>query len=159
MDSYSISWINHEYEHREHSADWFWAVGIITVSLAVAFIIVGNILFSIILLIGVGLLLYYAKHPPEPKEYRISKNGIRAGDTLYPWETLHSFWIIEKEENAKDYHEPKLLLTSKKAMMTHIIIPLNEYIVDDVHEILYNMIPEEPRVEPLPDRLIRKLGF
>lgn len=159
MNNDTISWVASEYEHTEHGADWYWIVGIITVSLAVAFIIAGNMLLSIILVLGMGTLLFYAKHPPEMIEYKLSKNGIRVGETLFPWETLRSFWIIEKEEDAKDYHQPKLILISKKMLMPHIIIPLNEFIVDDVHHVLAHMLHEEPRVEPLAERIARKVGF
>lgn len=159
MDDDNISWVATEYEHREHGADWYWALGIITVSLAVAFVIVGNILLSIIILLGVGTLLYYAKHPPQTIEYKISKLGIRAGETMYPWESIRSFWILEKEEDSKDYHKPKLVLTSKKVLMPHIIIPLDELIIDDVHHILSNTLREDPHGEPLVERLSRKIGF
>jgi hypothetical protein len=159
MNNDTISWIATEYEHREHGTDWYWAISIITVSLAIAFIIVGNMLLSIVLLLGMGMLLFYSKHPPEPIEYRVSKSGIRAGETLYPWETLRSFWIMEKEEDAEDYHKPKLFLISKKSLMPHIAIPLNELIVDDVRNVLRNTLYEEPRAEPLADRIARKVGF
>ena len=155
----TISWVAAEYEHQEHGADWYWALGIITVSLAIAFIIAGNMLLSVIIILGMGILLYYEKHPAPVVEYKISKAGIRAGKILYPWESLHSFWILQKEEDAKDYHAPKLLLVSKKHLMPHIVIPLTEFVLEDVHEIIGKMVPEEPRVEPLPDRLMRKLGF
>lgn len=159
MEEHIISWVAAEYEHHEHSADWYWAVGIITVSLAIAFIIVGNMLLSIIILLGVGTLFFYSKHLPRTIEYKISRNGIRAGKVLYPWGTLHSFWILEKEESAKDYHRPKLLLISKKTFMPHIIIPLNEFILDDVRHVVSHLLPEEPYAEPFVERISRKIGF
>lgn len=159
MEEHIISWVATEYEHREHSADWYWAIGIITVCLAIAFIIVGNMLLAIIILLGVGTLFFYSKHPPEVLEYKISRKGVRAGKVLYPWETLHSFWILEKDESAKDYHQPKLLLISKKTFMPHIIIPLNEFILDDVRHIVSHLLIEEPRVEPIIERISRKIGF
>jgi len=47
-----IEWDAHEYEHRERSPDWFWAVGIISVSVAVAAVIFGNIIFGILVIIA-----------------------------------------------------------------------------------------------------------
>ncbi len=158
-DDYIISWTAAEYEHREHGADWYWALGIISLSLALAFIIIGNMLLSIILLLGVGTLLFHTKTPPQNKDYECSKRGIRAGKTLYPWETLESFWILEGSEDVKYSHGPKILLTSKKPLMPHIVIPLSELIVNEVHRALSRTLPEEPQVEPLPERLMRKIGF
>ena len=45
--TFKIEWDAHEYEHKERSADWFWAVGIISVSMAVAAIIFGIFFFHI----------------------------------------------------------------------------------------------------------------
>lgn len=156
---YQISWVAPEHEHREHSADWYWAVGIISVSLAVAFVIVGNTLLSVIIILGMGTLLAYAKHPPRTLEYKLSKKGVGAGETLYPWETLESFWVLEGKDNIRFHRDPKILLTSKKTFMPHIVIPLAEHVIDEVHQSLAHMLHEEHQVEPLPERLMRKIGF
>lgn len=159
MDSNNISWVAPEYEHKEHGADWYWVLGIITVSLAVAFIIAGNMLLSIILIVGVGTLLVSTKHAPRITEYAISRSGIRAGETLYPWASLRSFWILRKDADAKDYHGPKILLISKKTFMPHIIIPIDMDVLDEVHDALQDMLPEEEYREPIAERLARKIGF
>ena len=156
---YHISWVAPDHDHREHTADWFWAVGIASVSFAVAFVILGNTLLSIIILLGMGMLLFHAKHPPKNIDYDISKKGISAGKTLYPWETLDSFWILEGHSGAKEDRAPKLLLISKKTFMPHIVILLNEFVLEEVHQSLAHMLHEEPQVEPLPERLMRIIGF
>ncbi|MDO8604489.1 MAG: hypothetical protein Q7K40_03810 [bacterium] len=159
MDDYTISWVAPEHDHHEHSADWYWAVGIISFSLAVAFVILGNMLLSIIIVLGMGTLLAFAKHPPRNLEYQISKKGVRRGTTLYPWDTLESFWIIDGKENVRYPHSPKLLLVSKKPLMPHIVITLTEAVIDEVQETLAQMLHEVPQAEPLPDRLMRIIGF
>lgn len=159
MNEHTLTWTAPEYEHREHGADWYWSLGIISVSLAVAFVIVGNMLLSIIILLGVGTLLYYAKHPPKDVAFEISKKGILAGETMYMWDTLESFWIVKRDDSSKDVHRSKILLISKKLMMPHIVVPLDESIVEEVHQILSHMLHEERQVETLPERLIHKIGF
>lgn len=156
---YKISWIAPEHEHREHSADWYWAVGIISVSLAVAFVIVGNTLLSIVILIGMGTLLAYSKHPPKTLQCSLSKKGVQVGKTLYPWDTLASFWVLEGVDNVRYHRDPKILIISKKPFMPHIVVPLNELVIEEVHQALSHMLPEEHQTEPLPERLMRKIGF
>ena len=156
---YQISWVAPEHEHRENSADWYWAVGIISVSLAVAFVIVGNTLLSVIIILGMGSLLFHTKRAPRTLEYKLSKKGVSKGETLYPWETLESFWILEGKDNVKFHRDPKILLTSKKTFMPHIVIPLAEHVIDEVHQSLAHMLHEVPQMEPLPERLMRKIGF
>ncbi|MHB1118037.1 MAG: hypothetical protein ACYCZ7_00700 [Minisyncoccota bacterium] len=159
MDEGKISWNAPSYDQQEHSADWYWATGIIAVSLAIAFFIAHNALLSLIIIIGVGTLLAYAKQPPEMIEYELSRRGVRAGKTLYPWESLESFWILEERQTEKEYASPKILLTSQKPFMPQIVIPLGTAPIEEVRDALANMLPEEPRIESLPDRIIRKLGF
>ena len=159
MDTYHISWQAPEYEHHEHGADWFWAVGIITVSLAVAFFIIGNILLALILLIGIGILLAHAKRKPQNVTYEISRKGIRAHATLYKWNSLESFWILEEHATEKKYIGPKLLLTSQKQFMPHIVIPLDNAPLEEIHHLLSRMLHEIPQMEPFPHRIMRKLGF
>ena len=154
-----ISWAAPEYEHREHGADWFWALGIISVSLAVAFIIMGNSLLSVIIILGMGTLLFYAKHPPKIIKCELSKKGVRIGGTIYPWESLESFWVLDGHDGEKQVHSPKLLITSTKPLMPHIVAPLEEETLREVHQAMAHMLPEEHQLEPLPERIMRRIGF
>ena len=106
-----------------------------------------------------GTLLYYAKHPPKITEYEFSKKGVRAGKTLYPWDTLESFWILEGHTTNGKECAPRILLISKKTFMPHIVILLNEYVALEVRQTLSHMLHEEPQMEPLHDRLMRIIGF
>ena len=106
-----------------------------------------------------GILMFHAKHPPKILECKLSKRGVSIDDKLYPWETLESFWILEGKDGVRYHRDPKILLTSKKTLMPHIVIPLAENVVDEVHQSLAHMLHEVPQVEPLPERLMRKIGF
>lgn len=159
MKDSPISWQAPVREHREHTADWYWAVGIITVSLAGAFIIVGNILLAIILFVGIGTLLLHMKHPPHIEHFEISRKGIRAGNKLYTWNSLEAFWILEEHKTEKEHIPPKLLLISEQPLMPQIVIPLDDAPLEEIHNMLSGRIQEVPQPEPLPNRLMRKLGF
>ncbi len=154
-----IIWHAPIHEHREHGADWYWAVGIITVSLAVAFFIVGNIFLSIIVILGIGTLLIHARTAPRILECELSRKGIRVDSKLYPWESLESFWVLEESQIGEIHSDAKILLISKKPLMPHIVVPLDADLTEEVHLALTQMLHEEPQVEPLPDRIMRRLGF
>lgn len=159
MEHDRLLWSAPQYERYEHTADWYWVVGIITTALAIAFFIAGNMLLSLIIIIGVGTLLYHSKKEPTLIEYEISRKGIRVGKTFYRWDTLSSFWIVEKDDTARHPAPAKILLTAKKSFTTHIVIPFKDTDADEMHAILSQMLPEEFQIEPLPDRIMRKLGF
>jgi len=158
-NDYRISWTAPQYDHHEHTTDWYWAVGIVSVSFSIAFVIGGNILLAIIILLGMGTLLYYAKHEPKIVEYEFSKKGVRAGKTLYPWETLDSFWILEGHTTHGKVCAPKLILISRKQFMPHIVMLLDESVISEVQQTLQHMLHEEPQMEPFYDRLMRLIGF
>lgn len=155
-----ITWEAFPYEHREHSADWYWAVGIIALSLAIAFFIMDNALLSIIIILGIGTFLIRAKNPPMLTKYALSSLGVHAGKTLHPWETLKSFWITATREKGAVQENHTLLLTPKKTLAIHIVIPLStETSLQEIHAALSHILPEEPQAEPVAYRLMRVLGF
>lgn len=159
MEEYRITWSAPEHEHRAHTADWYWAVGIITVSLAIAFILLGNILLSLILIIGIGSLLLHARNPSQMVEHEISRNGIRSGNKLRPWHTLEAFWILEEQTVNKIHISPKLLLISEKPYIPQIVIPLDNAPLKEIHHVLAKNLEEVPQVEPFANRLMRMFGF
>lgn len=159
MEDYHITWHAPEHEHREHTADWYWAVSIITVSLAIAFILLGNILLSLILVIGIGSLLLHAKNPSRMVEHEISRKGIRSGNKLRPWHTLEAFWILEEQTVHNIHISPKLLLISEKPYLPQIVIPLDNAPLKEIHHILSNKLEEVPQAEPFASRIMRTFGF
>jgi len=94
-ETFRIEWDAHEYEHKERTSDWYWAVGIVGVSGAVASIIFGNLIFGFLLLLCVFSLSLYINRPPDTTKVVINEVGVLRGDTFYPYSTLHSFWIDE----------------------------------------------------------------
>lgn len=159
MNEESIKWSAPEYDYREHASDWYWMIGIITVSASVALIIMGNMLLSIILLVGIGTLIFHASQKPKYLDYEIMERGIYANNKFYDWDSLESFWIIEKEVIAGQEFGAKLLLISKKALAQQIVIPLGETSTKQIRELLLQLLDEEPQQEPFPERIMRKLGF
>ena len=149
-----LEWDAHEYEHKERTQDWFWAVGIITVSIAVASIIFGNIIFGIFVLVAAfSLSLYINKHP-ETLHMKIDSKGISRDKIYYPFETLHSYCI--------DIEHPhkKIILRSKKMLMPLIVVPLGENVdLEKVNIILKEYLPEEYQQLPFMENVLEYLGF
>lgn len=148
-----IGWQTLAYEHRAKSPDWYWALGIIAVSGAVAAFFFENYLFSVLILIGAfTMALYGAKHAPL-LTVEIGERGVRVDHTLYPYLSLKSFWVTTDAE-------PKLMIQSQKTFVPYIVIPLSDD-VDPliVREALLPFIEEQEHVEPLPHRLMDYLGF
>lgn len=148
-----ISWNAPEHYYVEKRPDWYWAVGIITLALAVVAFIFNNVITGIFIIVAAVTLVLHASRPPRVITYQITDRGIVAGDVLYPFLTLESFWIPHDE------YPPKLLLKSRKALMPLIVIYLDEVDPEDVREVLLTYIAETEHREPILKHLLERLGF
>lgn len=151
---FRIEWDAHEYEHKERSSDWFWAVGILSVSIAVAAVIFGNVIFGIFILTAVFALALFINRVPDTVHVIVDEKGIAKDRIRYPYSTLQSFWIdIE-------HSHPKILLSSEKVFMPLIIVPLAEAVdVEDLHKKLSANLKEKYHSLPFVEKIIEALGF
>lgn len=153
MEKVSLTWQAPEYNHYQRTTDWFWAVGIITLSIAVLAFIYNNALFGILILISAGILVFYAVREPGVINYEINQRGIMIDKDLHPYLTIESFWIETR------HGEPKIILKSKKNLLPYIIIPLHEESVDDVSNVLSEFLEEKELQEPVSHKIMEYLGF
>ena len=148
-----ITWQAPEYIHKEKDSEWYWSVGILTLAGAASAYMFGNFLLTILVfLIGFTMALFGARKPKEIT-FGIGRRGVRADNTLYPFQTLWSFWVIEKE------HENLLLLKSQKKLSMQINIPLGDTDPELVQEFLLEYLIEEEDEESVAQRFMDYLGF
>lgn len=156
MEENSIRWIGYEYEHTDKTADWFWAVGIISLCIAIISIIYDNTLFAIFIVIAGLMAITLAKRPPEIVEYALTPKGIMIDGKIYLYKSIHSFWI---DTHIKEH--PELLLKTRKNLTRLLVIPI-AHGAGDPHKIrdyLLQALPEEHIEEPLSHVIMRKFGF
>jgi hypothetical protein len=152
--AFKIEWDAHEYEHKERGRDWFWAVGIITLSIAVASIIFGNIIFAILIILSAFSLSIFINRPPEVIHASIDQRGVTRGNTLYTYGSLDSFWIDT------EHPQRKIIIRSKKILMPLIIVPLGDDIdIDRLENTLSKYLSVEYMRLPLVEYLLEYLGF
>jgi len=149
-----MEWDAHEYEHKERSSDWFWAVGIIVVSIAIVSVIFGNIIFAILILVGAFSLSLFANRPPTTLHVVVDETGIARGRIRYPYSTLVSF-CIDTEHPHK-----KIILRSERLLMPLIIVPINDEVdTDALHNKLSDILKEEFHSLPFVERILEYFGF
>ena len=148
-----ISWDAPEHIYIEKNNDWYWAVGIITITGTVLAFIFNNIIFGIFILVSAFSIIVHASKKPRIFHYEINDRGIVINDILYPFLTLESFWI--------DAHETpsRILIKSNKTFMPFIIIHIEEVDPEEVRTILLNYIAETEHQEPLSQKILEKFGF
>ncbi len=149
-----IEWSALEYEKKERSNDWFWALGVIVVASSVASFIYGNFFFGLLLIIGGVLLGFFAVKKPDLVFYEINKNGLKIRSRLYPYKNIKSFWIKKEREN------PTLFIKSGRIFMPIISMPVKREIVEDIKKMmLENDVLEEEMKEHVSEKIMDSLGF
>ena len=148
-----ITWQAHEYVHREKSSDWYWAVGIITVSMAITAILFNNVLFAVFILLAFFTLMMYSRRKPELLDIKIDERGVQEGNLRYHYGSIESFWVEDR------YGEAKLIMKSKKKAMPYITIPIFDVDAGVVRDHIKRHVREEEHAEPLAKQIMEYLGF
>jgi hypothetical protein len=150
-----ISWQHNEHKHYERSVDWFWTVGIVAVGGIFLSIFFKNYLFALIIILFVATSFTLVKRKPRLLPFEISRKGVRAGNVLYPYSLLESFWVIDGEV------EDKIIFRSKKPLSPFIVIPFDSSAIhpEDLRDYLLDYLDEEELEEPLYQILMEYFGF
>jgi len=149
-----INWEGYEHHHIEKGADWFWILGIITVAVTVAAVLLGNTLFAILLFIAGLVTALHARQVPKVIPFAITQRGIRIDEKIYPYSTLESFYIDEEDPMG-----PQMLVKSEKLFMPLLILPLPEEYIDEIEDLIASRLPEEHLEEPIATKLLEFFGF
>jgi len=146
-----ISWQGPEYFYREKSGDWYWAVGIISASIAVAAILIENYIFAIFIALASFTLILFSSKKPKMVEIGINKDGIFFEKYFYPFDSIESFWVNTDLK--------KIIIKTKKFLMPLIVLPLEETDPEMIREVLGSYLNEEELNEPLFQKILEFLGF
>lgn len=148
-----ISWDALEHIHTEKNNDWYWAVGIITITAAALAFIFNNVIFGIFIIVGSFALVVHASKKPKLIHCEINDRGIIIDGILYPFLTLDSFWI---DAHARP---SKVIIKSHKTFMPYIVVYIDEVDPEDVRDVLLDYISETEHHEPLSQKILEIFGF
>ncbi len=154
-----LIWSALEYEEKDRSRDWFWALGVIVITSSLASVIFENYFFAVLLVLSGVLLGFFAIKEPDIVTYELNQKGLKIRDRLYPYENIKSFWIqlgTEKEISLK----PIFFIHSERVFMPVLSIPINETLAPDIHaRMLARNIPEVEMKEHASEKIMEMLGF
>jgi hypothetical protein len=149
-----MEWEAFEHSYSEKNNDWYASAILIAGALVAVEFALNNFLAITLTVIATITFLLMAARKPALVKIQIRRNGVRVGDTLYPYRSLEGFAITDYAP------ERKLLLQSIKSFMPLIIIHIAEDVdTEDLHSELDHYIPERELHESLPQILMERLGF
>lgn len=157
--SKKLVWTALEYEERERSSDWFWALGIIVATSSIASIIFENYFFAALLLLSGVLLGFFAIKKPDTVTYELNAKGLKIRNRLYPYENIKSFWV-QLDTSGETNLKPILFIHSERAFMPILSIPIDETIAVEIHSILLSREIAEVEMKEHPsEKIMEVLGF
>ncbi len=148
-----LIWKDYEYIHVKKTADWYWAVGIISVALVIVPLLFNNIMLALLVAISAFSLMLMASKPAKLVEFEINNTGIRIGTQLFPFDTLDAYFISDESVT------PTLLLQSQSMFMPLLSIPIQEVGEDVVESLLSSRLTKRQLREPLPQKILEYFGF
>lgn len=153
-----LEWSAPEYEDKNRSSDWFWAVGIIFITASLTSIIYGNYFFGILLILSGLLIGFFAIKKPDMISYELNDVGLEINNNLYPYEAIKSFWVQIEEPDTGN--KAILFVKSQRFFMPVITIPIEDSMADYIHSAfeLKNVL-EERMTEPPTHKIMEGLGL
>ena len=150
----SVNWEALEHDYSDKGPDWFWILGIVTISCALSAFFFDNYLFALLILIGGGVLGLVASKEPPILHFAVTTRGIRVGPRLFPYSNLECYYLDEEHHRG-----PQLMVRSNEFLMPLIVMPVPEKYLEEISEILEARLPEEKLEEPISDKLLEFFGF
>ncbi|RJQ33417.1 hypothetical protein C4568_04520 [Candidatus Parcubacteria bacterium] len=154
MDTPALRWSAYEHDHIERESDWYWALGVAAISIAIIAIILHNVLFGVLVILAAVTLGLLARTPPELAHFEISERGIRVNEHLHRWDHIISFWVEDEHGD-----RPLLLVDTTKIMSPNLIIPIEHIDPSLVRSFLKDYAKEVHMKEPLAHKILEFLGL
>lgn len=126
----TIRFISDEKTNHHKTSDWYWVAGISAVTILVVSALFGDILFGVVLVLGLVTLIMHGKLPDATYQVEINEEGIRVENKMYPFNQIMSF-SIDTEINP--HH---LIIVSKRTIAPRISIPFSDVSGDEIAEVL-----------------------
>lgn len=150
----NFTWKTYEHIHTEKTPDWYWIVGIVTVTVAIISIFLNNIIFAVLTIIGSFALSLFASKKPAIVSVTVSKNGIAFGKNFFNYPDIESFWVETRDGL------PRLIIKTKRVFIPNVTILLDESIdPDNLRFFLRKYISVEENTEPAFEKILIYLGF
>jgi hypothetical protein len=149
----SLSWQTLEHTHGERSADWYWGVGAVAISLIILCIFFDNYLLGVIIALGTFAAIVHAQKGPELVYHELNHRGVIVEKIFFPYHNLRSFWI--------DFiaHRPRLVIRPKKQFAPLLVMPLDDLDDEIVRDYLLSHLPEIEFTESLAKKVLERVGF
>jgi hypothetical protein len=151
MSEYIYTWEFDDTKNR--STLWYVIALSIVLWLSIWWFITKQYGMSFIVLLIAGLVYFVENNSDDRVEVKISNIWVKIANTFYDFNTIESYWIVYKWEEAKI-----LRFFLKKKWIKNIDVQINNKIITDIINALDNNVVEVPRIDlTFSEKLIQLL--
>lgn len=155
QETIEFSWDTLEYEHREKSTDWYWALGILVIISATIAFINKNLLFGFLILMGGFMIGIFAGKKNDPISIEISTRGIVINGKEIKFSDISAFWMYRNPFGVR-----KLIFKTNQNIAPMISLPIPEDMrATDIRNFLLKHVTEKELKESFVDLLSERIGF
>lgn len=152
--SQGVSWTASEFVAHNKSAEWYMAVGIVAVLLAVIVYFMSHDIISVVITLIVAIIFGIgASRQPRQMQYAVSDNGVSIGAHFYPYGSFRSFTV------ASEGPFRSIVFMPLKRFMPPISIYFDPADEQRIGEILADHLPMHEHREAATDKLMRRIRF
>ncbi len=151
----TLRWSAYEHEHIERGSDWYWALGTAAIAIALTSLLLGDFLFSILILAAAVTIALLSRTPPDISHFELSDRGVRVNGRLHRYEEIISFWVEEQHHKGR----PLLMIDTVKFMSPNLIIPIEHIDAGLVRAYLSERATELEMKEPLAHKIFEFLNL
>lgn len=144
-------WQAPEFEKSQWDKRWY-LIAVLILAAIIVYALVSNSPIMAITFILIGIVGYiYLQKEPRILDFMITHEGIVAGNEIYEFKHVGSFWIFY------EHHIKVLSLHMKGKLLPFTHIPVHEEDPVKIREILLQFIPEVEQEPSLVDNIERLL--
>jgi len=156
IDEYSedvlAHWQGPEYETYSRDRRWYLIAASIFIAIIVYALITDSPIMAItFILIGIVGYIHLQKKP-RVLDFTISRDGVFAGNEIYEFDQIKSFWIFYEPP-----HTRILSLHTKGSLAPYVHIPIHQENPSKIRKALLKSIPEKKQSFTIIDTLERLL--
>jgi hypothetical protein len=147
-----VTWMAHEYIHREKGTMWFAIFGVVVVVLlGVSIFLMGSWSFAALLAVIAVVVVVYSRRPPRELNYMIDDEGLTIDSTLHKFSSFKSFGVIH------DGDQFSVMLIPTQRFQPAISVYFPEEAGEDIVDMLGGRLPMKELHLDIIDRITRIL--
>jgi hypothetical protein len=147
-----VTWVAHEYIHREKGAMWFTLFAVVVVILlGVSIFLMNSWSFAALLAVIAVVVVVYSRRPPRELNYMIDDEGLTIDSTLHKFSSFKSFGVIH------DGDQFSVMLIPTQRFQPAISVYFPEEAGEDIVDMLGGQLPMKELHLDIIDRITRLL--